>query len=187
VRTENGLSERLPGAGLPSYLDRGPTPEGASYTVTRIPVGIAGATAGADADKASLSYDDNEVTGWKNDGQVATGWITYTLEREALISEVTMKLSGWRNRSYPIQILVDNKVVFQGNTERTLGYVTMPVVPTRGKKVTVKLIGTSLDRDAFGAVVELAGHIEGASAQPARGSATSELNILEIELYEPAK
>lgn len=186
VKVVNGLSERIPGQGLPSYMERGPTPAGISYKITRIPVEVRGASAGANAGTAGQSYDDNERTEWKNDGTLATGWITYQLSREATVSEVCMKMSGWRTRRYPIQILVDNKVVYEGRTENSLGYVTIPVVPTKGKTVTVKLIGTSLEGDAFGAIVELSGKkevtpvtLEGA------GSADSQLSIVEFECYEP--
>jgi len=188
VRTENGLSERLPGAGLPSYLDRGPTPEGASYTVTRIPVGIAGATAAIHQDRLQRSYDDNELSEWTNDGNIRTGWVTYTLEREALISEVTMKLTGWRMREYPIEILVDNQVVFSGRTERSLGYVTLPVKPTRGKTVTIRLTGANTENDAFRAIVELSGNIElDLFRDPNAGASEGQLRIVEMEFYEPVR
>lgn len=46
------------------------------------------------------------------------------------IDEVTMKLVGWPTQSYPVRILVDDKVVFAGNTPRSLGYVTLPSRPS---------------------------------------------------------
>src|SRR5205085_11033002 len=88
--TEAGLSKVLPSAGLPSHLQRGPTPLTPSFTVTRKPVAIVSATAGTNADSTFASYDDNETTDWVNDGKMSTAWIEYDLERIATVSEVTM-------------------------------------------------------------------------------------------------
>jgi len=86
----------------------------------------------ANEDKAGLSFDDNELSEWTNDGHASTGWITYQLERNALISEICLKLTGWRSRSYPLEIFVNDTSVWEGNTSQSLGYVTIPVKPARG-------------------------------------------------------
>jgi beta-galactosidase len=62
--SENGLSKVLPSDGLPVHLERGPTPLTPSYNITRTPVAIIKSTAGAHADSAFASYDDNERTEW---------------------------------------------------------------------------------------------------------------------------
>ena len=59
-----GLSREMPAEGLPAYLGRGPTPAGPSFVVTRRPATVAGTAAGANADNASASFDDNEMTEW---------------------------------------------------------------------------------------------------------------------------
>jgi beta-galactosidase len=64
-------------------LQRGPTPATVSYTVTRKPVSIVKATAGANADSAFASYDDNELSDWVNDGKLGTAWVEYELEKES--------------------------------------------------------------------------------------------------------
>src|SRR5438093_889858 len=131
--TTDGLSKTLPDAGLASHLGRGPTPAGDSVTPTRKPLRIVSATAGAGADKANLTFDDNELTGWKNDGKRATGWIQFELERPRNVNEVVLKLGGWRQKSYPLRITVDGKEAWSGVTPKSLGYVTLPLKPTLGK------------------------------------------------------
>jgi len=183
VVVTDGLARDLPGEGLPSYLDRGPTPEGPSFKVSRSAVPVAGATAGANSDQASLSYDDVETTGWANDNQMATAWIAYEWARPAQVHEVTLKLAGWRQRSYPIRILVEGQEVFRGSTPRSLGYVTLPVKPVLGKGLRIELTESSTARDAFG-ITELENQQNASTGDERGGRGT--LSIQEIEFYEPA-
>jgi hypothetical protein len=183
-----GLSLRIPALSLPSNLERGPTPAGSSLTPTRTPVQILKATAGANQNRTAASYDDNELTEWGNDGRVSTGWITYELEREALISEICLKMTGWRSRQYPIHIFVDNQEVFSGTTEQTLGYVTLKFAPARGKTVSVRLTGKNTEEDAFSGIVEIGGTRELDLFQaPNAGEASGQLRIVEMECYEPVR
>src|SRR6185295_17669082 len=94
------------------------------FIVTRRSVEIARAEAGSNIDKVSSSFDDNETTAWSSDGKLENGWIEFDFVRATKVGEVELKFSGWRTQSYPIRILVDDKVVYQGATPRTLGYVT---------------------------------------------------------------
>lgn len=181
----NGLSEVIPSERLLPRLGRGATPGAPSYTVTRIPVEVKSATAGANSANAINSYDDNELSEWRNDGIAANGWITYVLEREANISEVALKLTGWRMRSYPIAIFADSVPVFFGSTEKSLGYVTIPVKETKAKTITIKLVGNSTEGDAFGQLVELSGAKElDMYGLPGAAQAKGELRIVEAEFYE---
>lgn len=184
VDVAEGLSLAMPADNLSTNLDRGPTPQGESFTLTRKAVPIAGATAGANNEKAAMSFDDNEVTAWTNDGKLTSAWIKYDLSRAASVSEVTLKLGGWRTRSYPISISIDDKVVFTGQTTRSLGYVTISFPPTTGKSVKIQLTGDTKD-DAPGNVAELAqpGNAAVADRAPAKGM----LEIVEVEIYEPVK
>jgi hypothetical protein len=186
--TTGGLATMLPGEGLPSNYDRGPTPSTPSFgKPQRIAVDISGASAGANDSISIYSYDDNELSEWVNDGKMATGWIKYNLSHEATISEVTMKLTGWRMREYPIRILVDSTEVFKGKTARSLGYITLPVIPTKGKTVTIELVGTSTEKDAYGQIVELAGNKElDLYKDPNAANLKGQLRIVEIEFYEKA-
>jgi beta-galactosidase len=180
--TTNGLSPILPGQGLPGRLTRGPTPVETSVKPTRVPVRIASAKAGANAETASHAFDDNEKTSWQNDKRQETGWIEFELGRPALVSEVTLKVGGWRARRYPIRILVGGQEVFSGVTPPSLGYVTLPVKPTRGNAVRIELTGGVQERDGFGLVEVTGKKLE--DAQAGRISDAT-LEIVEAEIYEP--
>ena len=184
--TENGLSKMLPASGLPSYLKRGPTPSSPSFTATRTPIAIINATAGANADSAFASYDDNELSDWVNDGNLSTAWAEYTLEREATVSEITLKLNNFRSRVYPLHITVDGKEAFIGNTQTTLGYYTIQCKPQRGKKVRIQLSnvtsekGTNTATEVDGKKLD-----DGVTRDDARAKGT--LSIIEVEIYESQK
>ncbi|NDW19114.1 glycoside hydrolase family 2 protein [Dysgonomonas sp. 216] len=183
---KNGLSEYISGEHQPVFLSRGATPKGESYNkMTRTPIGISGATAGSNEDKVALSYDDNELSEWSNDGRLSTGWIKYELERDAVVSQVELKLSGWRIRSYPIQIFVDDVEVYKGETDKSLGYVCIPVTPTKGRLVKIQLIGLSSDEDAFGGIIEVTGNKElDLYKDPKALDSKGQLRIVEAEFYE---
>ncbi len=182
VAVTAGLTPALPAAGLPSYLGRGPTPAGPSFKVSRIAVPIVSATAGVNADRAALSFDDNETTAWVNDDQLATGWITYELARPAHLTEATLKLTGWRQRSYPIRLTLDGVEIFRGLTPRGLGYVTLPLTPAVGRSLKIELLDPSANKDAFN-IVELGNKKENASTG-ADKIGNSTLSIIEAEFYE---
>jgi hypothetical protein len=182
VITQDGISLESPDNGLLSYLERGPTPLGQSFVPTRKSVRISKVSAGSNADKAALSFDDNENTSWTSDGNVKTAWITYQFAQAANVNEVTLKLSNWRTRSYPIRISIDDKVVFVGETPRSLGYVTFTFEPTIGKSLKIELTGNASEIDAFGNIVEITGKKDDAtSGLNSKGT----LSIVEAEIYEP--
>ncbi len=176
-----GLATALPDDGLTSYLGRGPTPTTPSYTATRISVPIQSATAGANLESAGASFDDDETTLWANDNRLATAWIEYELAREARVSQVVLKLKGWRQRSYPLRITVEGHEVYRGNTPRTLGYVTLPLQAKTGRHLRIELIGSSDAREAFN-ITELNNPQNTATAEehPSEGT----LAIVEVECYE---
>jgi beta-galactosidase len=179
---KDGLSLTMPDEGLVCRLDRGPTPKGESFKVTRIPVSITGVIAGANADKAAASYDDNETTNWANDGKLATGWIQYEFGKPADVNQVVLKLSSWRNKRYPLRITIDGKEVWKGDTEQTLGYYTIRFEPTKGKTLKIELTGAGQSKDGFD-IVEVTGQKDqSAAAKDSKGT----LSIVEAEIYEPA-
>jgi hypothetical protein len=181
---KDGLSTVLPSAGLTSYLKRGPAPLTSSYTMTRTPVSIISTTAGAHADSAFASYDDNERTEWVNDGKLSTAWIEYTLERPATVNEITLKLNNFRSRVYPLIITVDGKEVFNGSTETTLGYYTIKCRPQTGSKVRIQLKDASLGKANDTMVVEVSGKKLDDGVARDDASAKGTLSILEAEIYE---
>jgi beta-galactosidase len=182
VQINAGLTTYIGSNALKGSLQRGPTPAGPSYTLSRQAISIASVTAGSRADSAKSSFDDNELTNWKSDGKVENGWIKYTFAKPEQIDEVTMKLENWRNRRYPIRIKVDNQVVYTGETTQSLGYVTIPVKPTKGKTLTVELIGANTDKDGFG-LVEVTGKKDAGGMAVPEKKATAVLAINEIEIY----
>ncbi len=184
VSVVQGLASALPADGLPSNLSRGPTPLTPSFKISRHAVPIQSATAGANSDKVSASFDDNESTAWANDNQLASGWIQYELARPAHLSEVTLKLSGWRQRSYPIRITIDGKEAFSGPTPMSLGYVTLPLKPIAGQRVRIELKGAGESKDAF-AMEEVANQKNASTGAERLGNKT--LSIVETEFYEAAQ
>lgn len=181
VASTDGLATTLPGDSLPLRLGRGPTPQSPSFKVTRVPVQIANATAGSNTSDVAESFDDNEATGWKSDGQRGTGWIQYELSRAATVSEITLKFGGFRRKSYPLRITVDGQEAWRGNTPKNLGYATLALKPMTGKTVRIELTGAIDDKDAFG-LVEVAGKkMEGDVA------AKGVLEIIEAEIYETVR
>ena len=187
----SGTTDHLPALTLRPRLTRGETPLTPSYTDTAVGVNIASVTAGYDAEGAARSYDDNELTEWKNDGRPETAWITYRLQRKATISDICLKLTGWRLRSYPLQIYAGKTLIWSGETPRSLGYVHLkPTRPVPTHELTIRLKGAGKDRDAFGGIVEVAepaaGELDLLKAKD--GSQTkSELRIVEIDLTEDTK
>lgn len=179
-----GLSTVLPSAGLPSQLQRGPTPVTPSYQPTRTPINIVSATAGANASSSFASYDDNELSDWVNDGQLSTAWIEYTLERKATVNEITIKLNNFRSRVYPLLITVDGKEAFNGNTETTLGYYTIRCKPQKGTKVRIQLMGAAAAISKSNTGVEVNGKKldDGVARDDAAAKGT--LSIIEAEVYE---
>ena len=90
--------DRLSPLTIAPSLVRGETPSTPSYSDCLLSVGISGAKAGSNAADISNSYDDNELTEWKSDGERDNAWVTYSLGRKAAISEITLKLTGWRSK-----------------------------------------------------------------------------------------
>lgn len=180
---QNGLSTVMPDEGLPVNLEKGPTPITPSYTPLRKAVTIAKVTAGANADSAQKTIDDNELTNWVNDGKLNTAWIEYELQKEATISEVTLKMNKFRSNIYPLRITVDGKEAFNGSTTRSLGYTTLLCTPTRGKKVRIQLVKDSKEvggnemAEVNGKKLE-----EGVGKDDA--SAKGNFSIIEAEIYE---
>ena len=189
VKSEEVNSEEyLPQLSLKGRLDRGETPLSPSYTEKVQEVKIISAKAGCDSENAKNSFDDNELSEWKNDGRLNTGWITYRLAKKAVIDDICIKLTGWRLRSYPLEIYAGKKLIWSGETQRSLGYIHLkPNKAVKTNEITIRLKGAGKDKDAFGGIVEVAepaaGELDLFKAK--NGAETkSELRIVEIEFLE---
>lgn len=187
VEVKDGLSRHFPAASLPSRYDRGETPSTPSYTEKKVDVKVASAEAGFRPETAALSYDDNELSEWRNDGRLETAWIRYNLERAAEIDDICIKLTGWRQRSYPLEVYAGDTLVWSGDTERSLGYVHLPLRPVRADNITIRLKGSASDSDAFGQIVEVvepaAGELDLFKAKDG-DKPSNELRIVEVEFLE---
>ena len=169
-------------------LYRGETPLTPSYTEKAQGIDILSAKAGYDSEHAICSYDDNELSEWKNDGRLSTAWITYRLAKKTVIDDICMKLTGWRLRSYPLEIYAGKTLIWSGETERSLGYIHLsPIKRVKTDEITIRLKGAGKDKDAFGGIVEVAepaaGELDLFKAKNG-GSTKNELRIVEIEFIE---
>lgn len=187
VEVQNGLSTYIPGDDLEGSLDRGETPLSPSYVERAVDVAVLSAEAGINTEEACKSFDDNELSEWKNDGKASTAWIKYHLERVARVDEICMKLTGWRMRSYPLEIYAGDELIWSGETEKSLGYVHLKVKPIPASEITIRLKGSSKEDDAFGQIVEVAAPVanELDLFKAKDGDKTNhELRIVEVEFKE---
>ena len=187
VKVTGGLSSYLPQSTLKGRLDRGETPSTPSYKDSKKGVRIVSAKAGSNNNDAEKSYDDIELTEWKNDGKLSTAWITYTLERDAEIDDICIKLQGWRSRSYPLEVYAGNTLIWSGNTDKSLGYIHLNIEkPVRANTITIRLKGNTSDKDAFGQIIE----VEAKAANKMeleKSSSKNQLRIIEVEFLETIK
>ncbi|WP_281084812.1 glycoside hydrolase family 2 protein [Segatella bryantii] len=171
-----------PGLTLASNLKRGETPNTPSYTDIRQTVAIVGVEAGSNAAEAALSYDDNELTEWKSDGKLENAWITYQLEQQTAIDEITLKLTGWRDKYYPLAIYADGKEIWRGWTYPTLGYVHINIdKPVSAKAITIKMLGNTKTQKATGDTAELAGGKADTFQETPSAKGKTELRIVDID------
>ena len=188
VEVVNGLSKHFPGELLPCRLERGETPLTPSYTDKKVDVQIVDVKAGVNQETAANSFDDNELSEWRNDGKLNTAWISYKLNRRAAVDDICMKLTGWRQRSYPLEIFAGKQLIWKGNTEKSLGYIHLNIEhPVLTDEITIRLKGAAQEGDAFGQIVEVvepkAGELDLFKAKD--GDKTrNELRIVEIEFLE---
>lgn len=136
-KTNHGLSLTLPGDDLPAYLSRGPTPQGQSYTTKRNTLHVSSAPAGSNTEGAILSLDDNEYSQWESSSTTNIAWISYQLDKAAVINQVVFKPLSFRTKSYKMEVFVDGAVVWTGSTPTSLGYVTLDFNETTGSNITL--------------------------------------------------
>ena len=178
----------LPAMTLAPVLDRGETPATPSYSDRFISVDIVNAKSGSNTANAARSYDDNELTEWKSDGERSNAWVTYQLSRKAAISEITMKLTGWRQKCYPLEVYAGKKKVWEGITPATLGYVHIAIPqPVAAKELTIKMVAPVQDSKKFGQVKELAGGVANEMDRMKSAKGKTELRIVEVDLLEAVK
>lgn len=185
VDTGSGIGTCNPSMTLKPRLVRGETPSTPSYHDVAATVDIVSATAGSNSEYINRSFDDNELSEWKSDGDADNAWATYNFDRKQKIDEVVIKLTGWRNKCYPIAIYAGTRLVWKGITYATLGCVHIPFgksVDTRS--LTIKMYGPSMDSNAFGDTKELAGGNAGELDRLVSRKGKIELRIVEVEFKQ---
>ena len=185
VPISGGLSTSFPEDAQPSDLSRGPTPVKETVVQRARTIPVAAITAGSNRASAGNAHDDDEATTWSSDGSPGTAWIEYRFARPERVSALSLRLTGWRIRAYPIRVTLDGKVVFEGATSKSLGYVNLAVTPAIGSRLRIALTGPTADRDAFGNIVEVkndkVAESVGANAVPAGWR----LSIVEADILGP--
>lgn len=175
----------LPQYSLPCRLDRGETPLTPSYKDVYETVDIKRAVAGSEQTTANNSFDDNEASEWKSDGKKENAWITYQLAKRDRVDEIAIKLTGWRNKVYPLQVFAGKKKVWEGLTYPTLGYVHIHIdKPVTASDLTIKMIAPSTDSSKYGDVKELAGGKANELDRFVSAKGKVELRIVEVDLLK---
>ncbi|MBQ6062886.1 MAG: DUF4982 domain-containing protein [Prevotella sp.] len=188
IDTHDGVSTYLPAMALPLNLERGETPSTPSYRDMKRGIDVKSAKAGSNQDDVLRSFDDNELSEWKSDGTKENAWITYQLEGKRQVDEIAIKLTGWRNKCYPLAIYQGKKKVWEGITYATLGYVHIPIdKPVISDVITIKMLGPAQDSNAFGDTKELAGGNAGELDRFVSKGGKVELRIVEIDFLEFTK
>ncbi|MGK6319431.1 sugar-binding domain-containing protein [Sphingomonas sp. DT-204] len=181
-----GLSTDFPESHQPGRLTRGPTPAGPSYRATRTTFTPLEIVAGSNQQDVAKTVDDNELSHWASDGRPESAWIEYRFDTPVTLSEVELKLVGWRSRGYPLEISLDGSKIWSGETERTLGYAVQSFPETTGRVLRITQMGATVDRDAFGKIVELNSARAAGDTGADAVAPGWRLGIVEAEFHGPA-
>lgn len=171
------------GSKMPCILSRGETPISPSYIQKKNTVAIKYAESASDTTNIKYTYDDNESTHWSSDGILKNACITYHLTRKENINEMVIKVYGFRDSSYPIEVYSGHELVFKGVTNKCLGYCHIPLKPTKNDTFTIKMMGAASVKEAFADMVELADK----SNKQLKHSNSDKLQIIEVEFNEDSK
>ena len=170
---------------LKPSLVRGETPATPSYEDVFTTVSIASVQAGSNQETASNTYDDNELTEWKSDGERDNAWVTYKLSRKATVSEITLKLTGWRTKCFPLEVYAGKTKVWEGITDASLGYSHLSIAkPVKSDRITIRMVGPVQDSSKFGQERELAGGVANEMDRVKSAKGKVELRIVEVDLLE---
>lgn len=188
VDCKDGLSTYAPGMRLPLNLDRGETPLTPSYQDVRRTIQVESVQVGSNKADAGKAIDDNERTEWKSDGSKENAWATFNLTEKARVDEIAIKLTGWRNKVYPLVIYADHQKVWEGISYATLGYVHIDIPKAvKSGRITIKMLGPSQNSNKFGEVKELAGGATGELDRMISAKGKTELRIVEVDFLQKIK
>lgn len=155
VPTKGGLSQWKPADGLQGTLTRGQTPATPSFRQSGRSIQIASVEAGS-GEHPEAACDGIENTAWESAGDISKAWITFHLAENTSIDELTMKTKGFRNTTFPIAVYADTVKIWEGWTPKSLSYIHIPLKGCpKTSTITIRSIGRSTTKDAFGAVKEM--------------------------------
>lgn len=122
-----------------THFIKGEQPLTPSYVQTKTGVKVISAKTDVNQDNVRLAFDDNELSEWKG-GHA----ITFTLERPAAVDDVCLKLAGWRNNRYPLEVYAGDSLVWKGVTPTSLGYVHLEITaPVKSDTFTIRIADSS--------------------------------------------
>ena len=180
VDAKDGIATYMPADGLRGVLDRGETPAEPSFRQWRREVPIESVTAGS-GEHPEATYDNMENTAWESDNAKDKAWITYTLSEAASIDDICIKMKNFRATTYPIAVYAGDVKVWEGWTPKALSFIHIPLknVPA-SRTYTIRSLGQSTTKDAFGAVKELESRNDD---QVAKGGKNA-IKIIEVEFLK---
>lgn len=170
------------GSELPAYFDRGETPQTPSYQQRFKDVAVRSIDAKVNQEDVMKMVDDNEASKWTSDGHLENAQLTFHLERKAAVKQIVLRMDGFRRTSYPLEV-TDSKgeVVWQGYTDKSLGYAYVPLKQTGVHDTyTIRMLGPATVKEAFGDITEIAAK----KAVSMKASKSVKLGIIEIEFNE---
>ena len=90
-------------------------------------------------------------------------------------------MDGFRTTSYPLQVLADGKLVWEGYTPKSLGDSYLDIAePTLANVYEIRMIGPATVKEAFASMTELAAKQKVST----KASKSTTLSIYEIEFKE---
>ncbi len=180
VEVKDGLTTYMPSDGLKPVLDRGETPSTPSFKQWRREVPIDSAVCGSGNDP-KLSFDTYENTSWESGNKIDEAWITYTLTEDTQIDDICVKMKGFRATTYPIAVYAGDVKVWEGWTPKSLSFIHIPLKNApKSRTYTIKSLGASTTKDAFGAVKELDSRNDDKMSVGSKNA----IKILEIEFLK---
>ena len=167
---------------LPAYLQRGETPVTPSFRQHLQTVAIKDITSPSDTTGIWTVCDDNEASKWQSDGLLQNSQVTFRLERPAAISQIALRVEGFRKTSYPLEITAaDGTVVWSVYTDKSLGYAYCQIDnPVKSDTYTIRMIGPATVKEAFGDMTELAAKKNVST----KASKSNKLALIEVEFKE---
>lgn len=180
VEVKDGLSTYMPSDGLPCVLDRGETPATPSFKQWRREVAVDSVVAGS-GKNPEWTFDGIENTSWESGNDIDKAWITFTLAEDTQIDDICMKMKNFRATTYPIAVYAGDVKVWEGWTPKAISFIHIPLKNApKSRTYTIRSLGQSTTKDAFGAVKEL----DSRNDEKAVKGGKNAIKIIEVEFLK---